>query len=181
MGSKAFSQRCIDMAKDIRSGGLYSDENVSQVKKKSFEPLAQINDLGYLTIDSQDGQKDERAYVAGFMEASQAHAFAEALNCGSDKLAVVLQPCPKEIRSKIAVTRHLGKGVTNAPLYIDNKEYNFLKTDYAGLRKDADVLLLECIDTQWERKAYSKQGGLFDDMLHALFQKKRAKTPAAPQ
>ena len=102
------------------------------------------------------------------MEVSKAHAFAEALNCGSDKLAVVLQPCPKELRSRIAVTRHMGKGVTNSPLYIHKKEYTFLKTDYAGLPSGADVLLVECIDTHWERKAFCKRGGLFGDIIAVL-------------
>lgn len=164
----AFARRCTEMATDIRNGSLYSDDNVSQVTKKSFEPLAQINDLGFLTIDSQDGQKNERAYVSGFMEPPMAHAFTEALNCSTDKLAIVLQPCPKELRSRIAVTRHNGKGVTNTPLYIQNKEYTFLKTDYAGLPKDADVLLVNCIDTHWERKAYSKRGGLYGDIITTL-------------
>jgi len=132
------------------------------VTKRSFEPLAQINDLGLLTIDSQDGQKNERSYVSGFME------FTEALNCSTDKMAFVLQPCPKRLRSRIAVTRHNGKGVTNAPLYIQTKEYTFLKTDYAGLAANADVLLVECIDMRWEREAYSKRGGLFGDIITAL-------------
>lgn len=168
-GASSFRRRCADMASHIRRGGLREQDDVSQVLPRSYEPLACINELGMLTIDSQDGQTDERAYVMGLMPAARAHAFAEALNCASDKVAVVLQPCSREMRSRVALTRFNGSGITNLPLYLQTREYNFLVTSdgYGGLPRGADVLVLECFDPVWARRAYARRG-LFADIIAAL-------------
>lgn len=95
-----------------------------------------------------------------------------ALNCAGDKVGVVLQPCAAERRSRIALTRHNGRGVTSLPLYMSAREHRFLVT-HAGwgrLPSGSDVALLECFDPVWQRKAWSARGliRLFGEVLETL-------------
>lgn len=162
-----FNRRCAEAAAAIRAGSLRQPPDVSQVSARSYEPLARMNELGFLTIDSQEGQTDERAYVSGFLPAARAHALAEALNCGGDKVGIVLQPCAKEARSRVALTRDRhGRASTNMPLYMRTSLYEQLRAQ-ALPRGGPDVLLVECFDPRWGRRAFAKRG-LFADVLAAL-------------
>jgi hypothetical protein len=107
--------------------------------------LAAINDLGCVTIDSQEGKsKTERAYVDGFMSRPHAIAFVDSFNMRTNMVALALLPSgaaagamarPRHFRSAVVVTRDTGSrggaaaaAVTRLPLYPDPEEYMFLKT-----------------------------------------------------
>jgi hypothetical protein len=96
--SESFAQRRRSMARWIREGGL-SDQTVSQVHPTSVTFLADMNDLGYLTFNSQDARADkrtpeyvERSYVGGIMRTSHARKFVNAFNIATDYVASVVAP-----------------------------------------------------------------------------------------
>jgi hypothetical protein len=183
----SFAAHARKRARWVRAGGLKSAEDVSQVHPASYEPLARMNELGLVTIDSQDActpegrpEPTERAYVAGFMRRARAERFVEAFNTRTDKVAVLLLPAKvllssvgmRPIRSAIPVTvgASSGRAVTRSPLYLDAREYAFLKTrpDVGGLGASEDAVLVECIDPAWGRPANRKRGGLFREVVAVL-------------
>jgi hypothetical protein len=117
-----------------------------------------MNDLGFLTIDSQVGTKNERAYVCGFLHEVRAKPFVNYLNAHSNFVAFA--PVQSNTRSPIMVTRSSeGKGQTWCPIGLEQKDIAFLAN---GLR---DVSLVECFDPEWGRNAKT---ALFPSVINAL-------------
>ena len=158
-----FPVLCKRAAKLIRGGSLHEDSDVSQVEKNSYEWIARINDLGFLTCSSQDGQIDERAFVHGFMTLVRARELTHRLNCSSDKIFIVLQPSPR-MESIIPLTKVHLKGCTNIHLYDD-----MIPSDRqeAGIDPSTRCVKVIAIDAVWSRKAYGKRG-LWHDLVLAL-------------
>lgn len=164
----AFVCQCTAAAQNIRGGGLIGERDVSQVKPQSFMPLARINEAGFLTVDSQDGQVGERSYVAGFMPTSRAHVFVDTFNTSTNMIAVLLPVCKQHVRARIALTRSRDGSVETAlPLHVDAGDQRVLRRA-AGLSQSERVSLVECIDPVWERKAYNPTHGLFSAILNTL-------------
>lgn len=172
-----FDERCRAAAEWIRGGGLVDPDPMnSQVAADLHGVLADINALGFVTIDSQEGgDKWERAYVNGFMRGEDATAFIERFNCTTDCLAIKLLPthltrralqdltsqaADPIMRSYIPVTR-MSKGaprsVTRTPLYMPTPEHRFLQT-HAGIDATERVVLVVCIDMTWGHRATARAG-----------------------
>jgi hypothetical protein len=167
--STSFAAICRDASDWIKHGGLKDDDDASQVENESFPWLAKINALGFLTVDSQDGQSSqnyaERAYVYGFMKTSKAFALVEKLNNTSDKVCIVIQPCQEWKKSHIPLTQSRGVTHTSLPLYTDTS-IPFLKNN-AGIAHVIHVSFVFAFDPLWSRKAYGKHG-LWRDVVRAL-------------
>ena len=169
----------------IRNGGLVLSDDYSQIDKQAFEQLAKMNELGFITNDSQSGECErwnyegksgmnkERAYVAGFMEKSKAQKFANELNHISDFLGIVLSPTRDIISNgNIPLTQSIVDGKytheTNAFMYMPKIIIEGEKKNSKIPKKlRSEVMIVYCIDMKWCRKAYSKKG-LFASVINAL-------------
>ena len=175
-----FEARCKDAAAWIRNGGLKDDDpTVSQVDADVHALLADINELGMVTMDSQSGADEtERAYVGGFMRPDVADRFVERFNCATDAMCFKLLPtnltrralhdlsnqkADPIMRSYVPVTRSSKKqprSATRVPLYMPAREHAFLQTasGYAGIAAGENVVLVYCVDPVWGRKATPRRG-----------------------
>lgn len=161
----SFAAKCRAASEWIQNGGLKEEYDVSQVEKESYTWLSEINRKGWLTIESQDGQSDERAYVGGFMKTKKAFEIVDRLNNTSDKILIILHPCNEWKRSYIPLTRHNGKTVTRQPIYTDTS-IPMLK-QHAGIAHIKNVCFVIAIDPTWNRKAYASHG-LWKDVIRCL-------------
>jgi hypothetical protein len=137
-----------------------------QVSTPSHEWLAKINERGLLTVNSQDGQTHERAYVWGYMPLNHAHLFIDMLNCFCDKMCLLIRPCDNGSPSWIPMTRWDGKGVANTWLYDDKLTLDSEK-EVHNIPLNINLGFVVVIDPTWERKAYNK-GGLWPDIIAGL-------------
>jgi hypothetical protein len=127
-----FDQAALRTAEFIAQGGLKLSPSYSQVKPKSYLPLQHMNELGFLTQDSQDGQdRTERAYVQGWMQEARALNFMEAFNMQTDKVSIRVLPGPKWGGGGIPVTASNGKPATRIQLYVDKPGYMSEKSKLA--------------------------------------------------
>jgi len=137
-----FPERCVQNAVFIRSGGLVEDENASQVATDLHETLAQMNESGFATFDSQEGQDTERAYVTGFIPTGIARAFIDRFNCCTEFVACIHLPCdvspssPLEYGGGIPATRERfgGPPCTRLPFY------GYTPSDYIFLKKSTELI-----------------------------------------
>lgn len=173
-------------SKWILDGGLKEPKDVSQIDPKAFPLLAKMNERGYITFDSQSGEtkvyKDksnktekevERAYVAGFMEKEFAKEFEQQFNLKTDFYCIAIIPTkdifpygytPVTKVERGAQTKH----VTRSPTYIDVKTIEVLvKQTKLPKQLTKNMVLVECIDMKWGRKAYQKNG-LFTSIVEVL-------------
>ena len=155
-------------AKAIRNGSLLEVEDASQVSDKSWGNLAKMNDLEYITFDSQDATsgKNERAYVSGFMTTKKALEFIHTFNMNTDFLAIATIPGKYQRMTRIPVTIDNGKPYTNTPYILEKSGITHLKKE-ANVNLNEDVTMINCIDMQWERKANNKNG-LFPAVVREL-------------
>jgi hypothetical protein len=164
-----FDARAKEAAKWIREGGLKLSKNSSQVSKKCWAILADINECGMITVDSQEGRKDERAYVHGFMKPERAKVFVEMLNCSSKYVSVLLIPCKigKDlVYSTIAMTRKTkNEAYTRLPLFEPNSTFEFLKKN--GKIPLDDSVFVCAFDPVWGRETTNKKG-LYPIVLKCL-------------
>lgn len=162
-----FDEVAAKTAEMIQAGGLRVGAEYSQVSYKCFAQLADINRLGFVTIDSQEGLRDERAYVTGFVQPGRAERFVERLNVSGDMVALVLRPNARYVPdTNIAVTRQKQTAVTKIPLLNSKADINGLQKE-AGIAKSQKVLLVDCFDPKWGRKAYATDG-VFAAVISAL-------------
>ena len=163
----SFEERCKDAGDKIMKGSLREPPDVSQVSTKSYNILSKINKLGLLTFDSQEGCKNERSYVAGYMLRDNALKFVDILNCRTDKIAIVLHPSGTWERSRIALTKTSDNVVESSLHVFMNRKGHLGLRQSLGLLMSWDVVLLECIDPKWGRKAYGLNG-LFTQVAEHL-------------
>lgn len=155
-------------AKEIRNGSLLLEDDFSQVSPKSWENLAKMNELGFVTIDSQDATgPNERAYVSGFMSTKKALKFIHTFNSNTNFLAIATTPGKYHGMTRIPVTTDdKGDPITNNPYILEKSGITHLKKE-AGLNMNEDITLINCIDTQWLRRANTKNG-LFTIVVQQL-------------
>jgi hypothetical protein len=163
------------------------EEDPTMVKNLKF--LKTINKLGYITTNSQVGNKlvgekssidgksyeiIERAYTTGFMLEKDAIKFIKNLGVMTDKNAIFIPYCNNDIylhpsldipmtiikkESKIKVFTHMS---TTYPKSYWNKERKIAK-----LNKSDNIVYIFCWDTKWNRKGTTKNG-LFTDVIKML-------------
>lgn len=163
------------MADMIREGGLRQPKGASQSPETMWNSLVEVNELGIITIDSQPGSdRTERAYIHGFMMEAHALRYIQALNSGSDMVALLIRPVKEWMPSTVVVTRtKTHEGGTRIPLYMGPETYDHLKTEFggqgtgAGLDKSVKAVLVCTFDPRWGRLAM-KKGGLIQCMKRAL-------------
>lgn len=166
------------MAQTIRDGGLHSEQRdaIAEVHRSSYEPLAQINERGLITVvsqdalDSRDGSTKnfERSFVRGFMLPEEAEVFVRRVNMNSDKVAYRLALGHYPQVHDIVVSKRLDKfglpypsfrlSTADSPLWI-----NKWKQDVS----DIAPTLPAVFDPKWGRSATSKKG-LFKNILDNL-------------
>ena len=179
------------MARHIRSGGLAMPKDWDQVDPASFALLADINDAGMLTTNSQDAIEPlpvQRAYVDGLMLPAQARAYIKWLNVNTDMVAFassMLYSDNSRATSEvfkslpglgIAVTRTregAAKGewlrTTSVMPAVANSwgRAAFEMRAVFGLLPSKDVVNVTSFDPKWGRSAVSKDG-LFPAVVRAL-------------
>lgn len=175
-----FETLCRDAADKIRRGSLSFEpvKDWAQVHESAWESLAQINESGLLTRNSQDAidthtglVKDfERCYVIGFMPLNKAEFFVDKINSQSNCVAFIQTPC-NEWRRSIAVSKTTA--VTKIPRYwlsTTNTPERILKLQEAlHIPSALPVGLVSVFDPRWGHPAITKSNdGLFNVILYAL-------------
>lgn len=178
-----FEGACKRMAVYIRGGGLSVDAEWDQVKPKMWEPLALINEGGYLTVDSQDAicTTTQRAYVEGIMRLDHAKVFVARFNMAGDKVALVQTLVEDDAGIPwipVPVTRRKVDGVwaakTNCPLFGNLRESVRYRQFEGGFKpkkneRRMEFVNVDCFDPVWGRSALVRDG-LLHCMLSALKQ-----------
>lgn len=152
----------------------------AQETLQSLPQLVQINELGFLTIDSQEGvieeKMRERAYVSGFMMRPRARGLLKFVALNSDKLFTIT-PIDKE--SKLSHPQY--DRDERIPLTIDNNQVHTTesavlpKTVFEQFRKEAhikpnkDLVHVFALDPVWGRRA-NAQDGLWTILINGLRQ-----------
>ena len=183
MGEKWLAE-CRKRAQWIRDGGLVlpPDEDgvlSSQVDERGHELLAQINQLGFITADSQEGQgtkrtlNRERAYVHGWLPKASLERFLTAVNQTSGVVAWAVSPVgsyPSEanhVTSLPVTLARSGKVETRTPMLGTAEEI----AEQAKLAKlgrfKGSIAMVDVVDAQWGRLAF-QPGGLFMVVRDAL-------------
>jgi len=176
--SKRWLDECAKRAQWIREGGLVLDDGYSQVDKRAHAVLADINALGFITADSQEGKGKnkgtrERAYVHGWLPKASLKRFLAALNQASGVVAWAYSP--------VGSYPSGANGVTSLPVTLDSNgeavtRAHMLATaeEIAGQAKLAklarfkgSIAMVECVDAVWGRLAF-QPGGLFLAVRNAL-------------
>ena len=180
--NKKWIEECQKRAKWIRDGGLVlpSEDGVlfSQVDERGHELLAQINQLGFITADSQEGQGTkrtlvrERAYVHGWLPKASLERFLTAVNQASGVVAWAVSPVgsyPSEanVTSLPVTLARSGKVETRVPMLGTAEEI----AEQAKLAKlgrfKGSIAMVDVVDAQWGRLAF-QPGGLFMVVRDAL-------------
>lgn len=142
--------------------------------------LKKMNELGFLTIESQAGKKVkkyniiEKAYVKGFMKKQNAEKFIKYLNIYKDKIAFIIYPVDNNIdippifdipltitknKNSITIDTHISTIIPKSVFNMYLKE--------TKISNKEDVVLIFCYDNKWNRLA-DKPDGLFTEILQAL-------------
>jgi hypothetical protein len=159
--------------KNLQSADFKSRED-AQDTLQSLDRIIELNDRGFLTIDSQEGVTDakrasrERAYVSGFMFRDQAQRVMQDVMVNSDKIFFI-QPvdttnnmnAPQYFRpERIPLTVEGGKpAFTTQSLTVPKKIFDWqLKLVHAKRSKKEDIVMVFAFDPIWGRLANSENG-----------------------
>jgi hypothetical protein len=155
-------------------------EDPTMVKHLPF--LKQINQLGFLTENSQAGLrrkgKDyeiyERAFVGGFMQEKEAAEFIKKMALHTDKNAIFVPTCcddvivPPNLDIPLTTTKKNGKISVDTHMAVaipQRVEDMFRKS--VKLNKTEKAVYIFCWDPEFNRLASGKNG-LFRDVLKCL-------------
>ncbi len=171
IGSSAFREQCVEEGFDCTA------RNIPILKK--------MNELGYVTFDSQSGLEKkvgentliQRSYIHGFMQKKTAAKFIRKMNLETGMLCMLI-PHASQIehtdpRMDLPLTISLKKDkkepevVTHMSSAVPNVTHKtFLRQ--AGLdRVDEELDHIFCMDLKWKRHADSKDG-LFSAVYQSL-------------
>lgn len=159
---------------------LDSEEFFERVKEEDSNMLSQIpiikqiNELGYLTIDSQAGNLTEgklrsginftimeKSYVQGFMPADKASKFVKLMNIVTDKIALVIPtsednlsasfdiPLTMTISDSVEINTHMSTAIPPYLMAEYKKELGITSTD---------AVLVLCYSNVWNEHASSRNG-----------------------
>ena len=158
------------------------EEDESMIKHLNV--LKNINNHGYITIESQAGKQirgqskidgtpyiiNERAYILGFMLESTAHQFIKNIALYTDKNAIFIPFCedniyiPKNLDIPLTTTEQNGKINVNThassalPYSVWESYRKSLK-----INKTEKIVFIFCWDSKWNRNA-STSSGLFNNI-----------------
>jgi hypothetical protein len=155
---------------------------------KQLPILKQINQLGFLTTESQAGLKRkgkssidskgyelyERAYISGFMKEEEAANFIKKMALHTDKNAIFVPKCsdavaiPADLDIPLTTSKAKGKisVVTHASTAIPQSVEDMFRKGVKLNRTEKAVFIL-CWDPEFNRLASGKNG-LFRDILKCL-------------
>jgi len=149
---------------------------------KQLPILKQINQLGFLTTESQAGLKRngkeyeiyERAYISGFMKEEDAANFIKKMALHTDKNAMFVPTCcndvivPPELDIPLTTSKEKGKisVVTHASAAIPQSVEDMFRKG-VKLNKTEKAVFILCWDPEFNRLA-SGRNGLFRDILKCL-------------
>lgn len=178
LGSDDFLQRCDEEAPDMVAAIPY---------------LQQMNGLGYLTYDSQQGtlhrgsygELHERAYISGFMQKSIAEKFIKLMGIQTDKVAIYSPCIPMEenkifkLPSSLHIPLTLSKPKNSSTTVATHNSFVYPWSWYKTTLREAglfgtfvtknknvlDLVLVCCYDTTWNRLATLSKG----NKGHGLF------------
>jgi hypothetical protein len=173
---------------------LSSSEFRNRVKEEdermlSHLPLLQkINQAGFLTVNSQGGEKQsgksvldgkhyelsERAYLIGFLLETKAASFLQKVSIITDKNAIYVPLCqdsvsiPSSLDIPLTITKKGGKTTveTHSSVVLPESVWHSFRKQ-AHISKSEKVVFILCWDTKWNRNA-SGPSGLFQDILKIL-------------
>jgi len=143
---------------------------------KQLDILKQINEHGYLTINSQGGIKtenyEERSFIIGFMLRKDAIKFVHNINMNTDKIAlsIVESDTYADAKLDIPLTIENKKGIWKSFYHMSTfvpVKHLIQEKQKMGLDPNVDVLYIFCWDPKWNRNGSSKTG-LFTDVLKML-------------
>lgn len=155
---------------------------------KHMNILQKINSSGYLTIESQAGNRKnglsvidgnkyeirERSYIAGFMKEEDASIFIKQMALDTDKNAMYIPYCsndmymPSKLDIPLTVTikNKLTTVTTHNSSALPNNVWHMLRKN-AHINKSEKIAYIFCWDSKWCRNA-SSATGLFTDVLKVL-------------
>jgi hypothetical protein len=177
--------------KEAQAAAVYmisSPEFIERIREeddsmlKHLDLLKTINQLGYITTESQAGNKKvgksseimERAYINGFMLETYAIKFIKNMAILTDKNAVHIPRCSDDIHlpasldipltivkkdDTVVVHTHMATAVPISHWDQERKQ--------AKLNKSDKIVYISCWDTKWNRDA-SSATGLFTDVIKIL-------------
>jgi hypothetical protein len=155
---------------------------------KQLPILKQINQLGFLTTESQAGLRKkgkssidgkdyeihEKAYVCGFMQEKEAGEFIKKMALHTDKNAIFVPTCcddviiPRNLDIPLTTSKQNGKISvdTHMSMAIPQSAENMFRK-WVKLNKTEKAVYIYCWDPEWNRLASGKNG-LFRDVLKCL-------------
>jgi hypothetical protein len=149
---------------------------------KHLPILKQINQLGFLTTESQAGLRKkgkdyeihEKAYVCGFMQEKEAEEFIKKMGLHTDKNAIFVPTCgdnviiPSNLDIPLTTSKQKGKISvdTHMSMAIPQSAENMFRK-WVKLNKTEKAVYIYCWDPEWNRLASGKNG-LFRDVLKCL-------------
>ena len=173
---------------------LSSREFIKRVKEedetmmKHLPLLQDINKSGFLTVNSQGGQKQsgksaldgkhyeisERAYLVGFLLEEKAVAFLKDLSLRTDKNGIFVPFCedtisiPSNLDIPLTIMKKGGSITveTHSSVVLPESVWHSFRKQ-AHISKSEKIVFVLCWDTKWNRNA-SNSSGLFKDVLKIL-------------
>ncbi len=155
---------------------------------KHFDIIKKINSSGFLTIESQAGNKKtgtnpdtkkryeiiERAYISGFMLESEAADFIKNMGIHTDKNAVYIAGCaddvylPSALDTPLTIQKSGRKWevATHGTMTLPNYVWEMYRKQL-HINKSEKIVHIFCWDSKWVRNA-SGPAGLFTDVLKIL-------------
>lgn len=151
------------------------DEDPTMLKSLSL--LKEINKLGFITLESQAGDKKdtmyEKGYIIGFMLQNNAEKFINCFNLCTDKAGVFVAKCNNEViipsKLDIPLTFSLksNKVLTHTSTVLPESVWEMYREE-KHIDKSEDIVLVLCWDTHWNRHALQSTG-LFTQVRDVLY------------
>jgi hypothetical protein len=158
------------------------NEDISMLK--SLPILKKINLLGYVTFESQAGNKtidndteiSERSFIIGFMKENNAVKFIKYTNIHTDKLSFYVPIVSNNVYLPATLDIPLTKIYniktkkttifTHTSFLLPENVAMQYKKQYE-IEKNKDIVIVMCIDNIWNRNALKKDG-LFINVVKIL-------------
>lgn len=167
-----FREEAREAAKAIRARSLYEGDeylNAQQVHRSSLCYLADINDLGFLTLASQDAldwrsgysKPMARSYVAGWMPTAMARKFLLKFNCGNnDQFATICAEVSTDVfrQKRVLCITDWDRVKKSGETYIRGLEDKKLMIEMDANYGEGMISHVQVVDCKWGRPARSKKG-----------------------
>jgi len=173
-------------------GPEFAAREDAQTTLPALKQLLEINRLGFLTEDSQQGiikaNIHERAYIVGIMKEADAELFVKNMSLFTDKVCMIISVIDKydsTTYDKIPLTyttnyNKIGKyNIDTAMTAIyPQEQWDFVRKQGFNIAKSEKVVPVFCYDVKWGRKA-TIADGLFTSVIKVLSHTKTNFTTAA--